>query len=111
MKNARAKNDILWELSRSAMSLGYQAAVLPQQPTIEKHAQAFERWRNALSEAHRELEIFTHEADDCRNCGRRNATIPLHDNYTDADLEYNKVCSDDCLQEMGEAYDEAHSGW
>lgn len=109
--NSRDKNDILWELSRSAMSLGYQAAVLPQQPTIQKHADAFDRWRAALAKAHERLEIFTHEADDCRNCGRRNATIPLYENYSEADLNYNKVCSDDCLQAMGEAQEEARYTW
>jgi hypothetical protein len=49
------------------------------------------------------------EADDCRNCGKENATILIWPENNDHD--YNKVCSDNCYTALGEAYDEERYTW
>ena len=56
MKNPRAKHDLLWELSRSAMVLGREAERLSTQPTIENHDRAFKWWLETLAKAQNQLD-------------------------------------------------------
>lgn len=45
-----------------------------------------------------------YEGDDCRNCGKENATLPLWPENNDHD--YNKVCDENCYDSLGEAWEE-----